>query len=288
MKINSCLVLLFILLSGSLPAQDSTGARPLRKIILLSGAAYTTSLVVLGNTWYGKAERQPFTFFNDWPEWKQVDKAGHFFTAFHLSAATAQVLQRHQIPPAKAHLYGTLTGFLLLLPIEILDGFSANYGASLPDLGANLSGSLFYYSQATLWKEIRIHPKFSFHRTSFPARRNDGTLGNGLPSELLKDYNGQTYWLSFNADRFFAFPRWLNIALGYGATGMVYGRTVQNHAAGYQAVRQFYLAPDFDLSHIKSRSKAINTVLFIANLIKLPAPALEISSGSMKWHWLMF
>ncbi|GIV37787.1 MAG: DUF2279 domain-containing protein [Cyclobacteriaceae bacterium] len=287
MKIKYAL-LWWLALPGALSAQDSLGARSARKLIVISGAAYTASLVALGSLWYSEAQRQPFTFFNDWPEWKQVDKAGHFFTAFHLSAGTSQAMQQHHVKPSGARLYGAIAGFLMLLPIEVLDGFSANYGASLPDLGANLAGSAFYYAQASLWNEVRIEPKFSFQRTAYPGLRPDHTLGSGLLSEMLKDYNGQTYWLSVNLNKFITFPAWLNLAVGYGATGMVYGRDPQNQAAGFRALRQLYIGPDIDLSHIKSRSKVIQATLRIINLVKLPAPALEFSSGKGKWHWLKF
>ena len=43
---------------------------------------------------------------------------------------------------------------------------------------------------------------------------------------MLKDYNGQTYWLSANLKSFFPgsnIPPWLNVAIGYGADGMFGG-----------------------------------------------------------------
>jgi hypothetical protein len=44
---------------------------------------------------------------------------------------------------------------------------------------------------------------------------------------MLKDYNGQTYWLSVNLH--IPSPKaqktqWLNLAIGYGADGMITGR----------------------------------------------------------------
>jgi hypothetical protein len=277
-----------LLVSLSLTAQDSLRHTSARKVLLLGGATYTVSMVALGKMWYGKGERQAFTFFNDWPEWKQVDKAGHFYTAFHLSAVSAKAMKNFQPDHQKAELYGALTGFLLLLPIEIFDGFSARYGASLPDAAANMAGSFFYWGQIRAWNEIRIHPKFSFQRTPYPALRDDSTLGNSLITELLKDYNGQTYWISLDMDKFISIPRWFNVAIGYGATDMVYGRSSQNHEAGYWPVRQIYLGLDVDVSHLKTRSKGLNTFLYLLNLIKLPAPAFEFSSGKVHFHWLKF
>jgi hypothetical protein len=265
-----------------------TNTKRLKSVIIIGGAGYAATMVGLNQLWYKDAERQPFTFFNDNRQWKQVDKAGHFYSAFHLSQATSKGLQWCDVDTKKAHLWGSVTGFLMLLPIEIFDGFSTNYGASTTDLLANAGGAAFYYAQTVRWNEIRLHPKFSFQRTPYPAFRNDNTLGNGLLSELVKDYNGQTYWVSVDVDKFIRFPKWLNVAFGYGAKGMVYATDFQNQAAGYMAHRQYYVGLDLDLVHIKTRSKALNTVLYIVNLIKLPAPAIEFSNGSVSFNALQF
>ncbi|NJM25882.1 MAG: DUF2279 domain-containing protein, partial [Bacteroidia bacterium] len=108
----------------------------------------------------------------------------------------------------------------MLVPVEIFDGFSDAYGASAGDLIADAAGPLLYLGQKALWQEVRIHPKFSFHQTRYAPMRPD-LLGDNLTSEVLKDYNGQTYWLSVDVDKFIQFPRWLNIAVGYGAEEMI-------------------------------------------------------------------
>jgi hypothetical protein len=48
---------------------------------------------------------------------------------------------------------------------------------------------------------------------------------------MLKDYNGQTYWLSVNLHSFYKgskIPKWLNLAIGYGANGMLTGNGENN------------------------------------------------------------
>ena len=55
-----------------------------------------------------------------------------------------------------------------------------------------------------------------------------------------------------------------------------------------QPYRQYYLSIDFDLRAIKSRSKAVNTLIFLASMIKLPAPAIEFSSKGHKIPCLLF
>jgi hypothetical protein len=58
--------------------------------------------------------------------------------------------------------------------------------------------------------------------------------------------------------------------------------------AGFRANRQFYIGLDFDLTHIRSRSKLLNTAIYILNLVKLPAPAIELSGGDVSFNVLQF
>jgi hypothetical protein len=45
---------------------------------------------------------------------------------------------------------------------------------------------------------------------------------------------------------------------------------------------------DFDLTAIKSRSKFINGLIYFANMVKLPAPTLEISNGKVKGYFFYY
>ena len=55
-----------------------------------------------------------------------------------------------------------------------------------------------------------------------------------------------------------------------------------------QRYRQWYLAPDIDLTKINSKSKVVKVLLFVANSFKFPTPSLEFSKGSFKAHWITF
>jgi hypothetical protein len=191
------------------------------------------------------------------------------------------------MPQQRSSLISAATGFLMLVPIEVFDGFSNAYGASTGDLLADAGGATLFLGQQALWSEIRIYPKFSFHRTQFSKLRPD-VLGSEPVSEFFKDYNGQTYWFSFDMDKFMAFPKWLNIAVGYGAESMVYARDYQNLQQGFNPYRQYYLAVDFDLTAIKTRSKALKSILFFANIIRLPAPALSFSTHGTQFRPFYF
>jgi hypothetical protein len=283
-------IFLFPLLAYS-QAVDSTATidkKRIRTLAVGGTVAYGVSLAGLSHLWYSETESQSFQFFNDNAEWKQVDKVGHVFSSFYFSYGMSRALRWAHVPAKKSDLIATLVGFGVMMPIEILDGFSNAYGASGGDLLANAAGSALFLTQQRLWNEVRIYPKFSFHRTPYAELRSE-LLGGDLASEVLKDYNGQTFWLSLDVDKFWRFPKWLNIAVGYGAEGMIYARDHQNVEAGYaRPYRQYYLSIDFDLTSIKSRSKAINTLLFLANMVKIPAPALEFSRKDVRFRPLFF
>lgn len=286
------LLVLLLFISFSVSAQTDTlppvNKKKLTTLVIGSSTGYAATLVGLNQLWYKDAERQSFRFFNDNAEWKQVDKIGHFYSSFYFSYGASKALQGCNVPVKKADLIGAITGFAVLVPVEIFDGFSDAYGASGGDLIADAAGPLFYLGQKKLWNQVRIYPKFSFHQTRYAAERPN-VLGDDLSSEIFKDYNGQTYWLSVDMDKFMRFPKWLNLGAGYGAQGMVYARDFQNTEAGYnKAYRQYYLTLDFDLTAIKSRSKVVNTLIFIGNMIKLPSPTLEFSRKGTRFHALYF
>jgi hypothetical protein len=276
-------ILIFTQAFGQQNDSLAVNKKRLTNFIVISATAYTVTLIGLSELWYKDSKQQAFRFFNDNGEWNQVDKLGHFYSSFYFSYGTSQALKWANVQQRKAELIGAATGFLVMVPIEIFDGYSDAYGASSGDLIANATGSIFFLGQSLLWNETRIYPKFSFHQTDYAALRPN-TLGDTYSSEVLKDYNGQTYWLSFDMDKFMRFPKWLNLAVGYGANEMVYARDAQNEAAGFSAYRQYYFAIDFDLTGIKTRSKVLKTFFSLVSLIKLPAPTLEFSKKGTKFY----
>lgn len=269
---------------------DSIKNKKLNSIFLIGGIAYGTTLVGLSQVWYKEQGFSHFRFFNDNAEWNQVDKVGHFYSTYHLSGIGSNLFQGAGMEEKKAILWSSILGTGLLLPIEILDGFSPEFGFSYGDMIANAAGSAFYLGQELLWQEQRIKPKFSFHQTTLSSI-SPHLLGSGFQEELIKDYNGQAYWFSFDIYSFIKesnFPKWLNFALGYGAQNMVRGREFQNHEAGYDSYRQIYLGIDFDLSYINTQKKWLKTLLFILDGIHLPSPALELSGRGHKMRWFYY
>lgn len=257
------------------------------------GVAYTASMIALNELWYKNNPRSSFHFFDDSGEWKQMDKLGHTLTAFHQSRFAVDVLRWSGLPEKKAVWIGSMAGIVFQMPIEILDGYSSSYGFSWSDVAANAAGSGMVLAQYLMWDELRMQPRFSFHRTPYaPLRPN--VLGSNLQEEILKDYNGQTYWLSFNISSFIKketrIPSWLNVSLGYSANEMVYAHEPKNRAHGYEAYRQYFFALDIDLSKIKTKSKAVNFLFTqVFNIIHIPGPAIELNRRQgIRLHPLYF
>lgn len=260
------------------PLPDS--GRLSRRLPVLAGGlavSYTGLMYGLSKGWY-TGERAQLHWFNDLPEWKQMDKAGHFWGAFHESRGAVDMLRWAGVPERRALWYGGFVGFLLQSPIELLDGRDPAYGASATDLAANFLGSAGLIGQQLAWGEVRLMPKYSFHTTPYAARRPN-VLGGNLAEQHLKDYNGQTYWLCADVGAWLPassrWPRWLQPAVGYGAQQMLFNDPAANAAAGLSAYRQYYLSFDIDLRHIPTRSKLLRRVFYVASIFHLPAPALE-------------
>jgi hypothetical protein len=188
--------------------------------------------------------------------------------------------------------------------IEFLDGHSAGWGWSWGDFSSNILGSGAFIAQELAWNDQRIKPKWSFHRKSYADnslnQRSNVLFGKSSPERFLKDYNGQTYWASANLKSFFPkskLPAWLSLSFGYGAEGMFGGTeniakdkdgNIIFNRTDIKRYRQWYLAPDIDLTRIKTNSKGLKFLLTVLSAFKFPLPSLEFSNGKFKAHLIHF
>lgn len=257
--------------------------------ILASGA-----LIGLNQLWYVDYPKSNFHFINDNPEWMQMDKVGHLYSSYHIGRFGAEALNWSGSSKKNQLIYGASLGFVFLTAVEVLDGFSQEWGASMGDVVANASGSALYVSQELIWNEQRIIPKFSFHSTHYANYRPD-LLGSKTQEQILKDYNGQTYWFSINLHSFSnksKIPIWLNVALGYGAEGLIGKNDAKNNLTfpiKPEKYRQFYLSLDLDLTKISTKSHFLKTIFSVLNTVKIPAPTFEYSpNGGFKFHAIYF
>lgn len=268
--------------------------KPRRNAVYISEASLAAvSLIGLNQLWYADYPQSKFHTLNDNDEWYQMDKMGHVFSSYQMGRLGANVLKWSGESQKNQLLYGATLGFAFLTTVEIFDGYSEAWGFSWGDMIANASGTGLYVGQELLWKEQRITLKYSFHQTGFAPQRPD-KLGHGIFEEVLKDYNGQTYWLSANVHSFFKdsdVPQWLNLAFGYGAEGMLTGKKEMNGTMGIglERRRQYYLSLDVDLTKIKTDSHVLKTIFDVLNMIKVPFPTLELDGkNGLKAHFIYF
>jgi len=281
----------------------------------LSLVGYTGTMLALNQAWYADYPKTDFHTFNDWGEWENMDKAGHLFSAYTESALAFQVASWTGMNNKQSALTAFGVSTLIQSSIEVLDGYSDNWGFSWYDLGANTLGSALYTAQQLAWKEQRIRIKFSYtpinhsdasikakntEKESSLKDRAEEQFGTFLPERILKDYSAQTYWLSVNPSSFLSqenkFPKWLNLSVGYGAQQILgaYGNGWSRgnsifRPENYERERQLYFSFDLDLRKIKTRNKTLRKILNTLNFIKIPSPTIEFNSnGKTIWHLLYF
>jgi hypothetical protein len=268
--------------------QDTSMIRKgrLTGVLVAQGALYVASITGLYFAWYKDYPQSSFHLFNDGGEWMQVDKCGHTIATFYISRIGYSSYRWSGVKENQAAWFGGLLGFAYMLNIEILDGFSSEWGFSAGDLAANTLGSMIFIGQQLAWHEQRFSLKYSFHQTQYAQYRPD-LLGDNLIQNMLKDYNGHSYWVSGNISSFLPvrskFPKWINLAVGYGTEGMTGGfnnTLVQNGqpVPGFPRYRQFFLSVDVDLTRIPTKSKILKGVFTVLSFIKIPAPTLEYNT----------
>ncbi|MFC4261964.1 DUF2279 domain-containing protein [Ferruginibacter yonginensis] len=275
-----------------------------KTIAIANIAGYSAAMVGLYAAWYKDYPQSKFHTFDDNSEWLQIDKIGHAYSAYAESKASMELWRWTGISRNKRILIGGFSGAFYQTAIETLDGFSAEWGWSWGDFAANIAGSGLLVAQEFAWDEQRIQFKFSFHRKKY----NDATLnarsneifGKSGAERFLKDYNGQTYWLSTTLKPFFPksnIPAWLQVSIGTGAEGLFGANSnydtdklgnVTFNRPDIKRYRQWYLAPDIDFTKIKTKKKGVKLLLNILNIVKFPTPSLEYSRNGFKFNWLHF
>ncbi len=292
-------VFLFHVVSGQNDSLDNRDLKKKKTILGASSGVLTVgSLIFLNQAWYSDYSTGKFHFFNDNGEWLQMDKAGHTFTTYQMSRLMMEAYNWAGYSEKQKLIIGGGIGFVYMTAIECMDGFSRGWGYSWGDQLADVIGSGMAIVQEACWKQQRIQLKFSYAQSGL-AKYNPSLLGENKYSQLLKDYNAQTYWLSVNPSAFIKkqnkFPKWLNVAIGYSAYGMLGGYTnrivaVDNNGNVLKIERQrrFYFSLDVDLTRIKTKSKLLKGIFSVVNILKFPAPALEFSKNGLRFYGVYY
>ncbi|MBT8230367.1 MAG: YfiM family protein, partial [Bacteroidia bacterium] len=284
-----------------------------RKQILTLGTIglYSAASTGLYFAWYKQYDQEAFHFFNDWGEWNNMDKAGHSYATYTQALLLHKGAQWAGYENQKALNMSVLGALIFQNTFEIMDGFSRGWGFSLGDFTANIFGASSFYFQQKYWGEQKVKFKFSYAPVEYssellssesglfstsPKARAEALYGKNPLERLLKDYNGQTYWLSFDIRSIIdkeIWPSWMNLAIGYGSEN-IYGannnsweindeRTVISEAK-YPRYKKFVLALDYNLGKIRTKNKFSRTILDLLDVLKWPAPAIEYRTNNT-WHF---
>ncbi len=292
-------------------AIDTVNKKRLNLLVGSAAAIYTSGSIALYHAWYRDYDQDSFHFFNDSGEWLQMDKMGHVYSAYQQTRLSYAGLRWTGLSSDKSLLYASISSGVAQTTIEVMDGFSSEWGFSWYDFGANIVGIGGFAFQQKCWQEQRILMKYSSRIKSYDDVRQgetvisiedraDALFGRSWPERLLKDYNAQTIWLSANVKSFmpkYSVPDWLNVAVGFGVEQVYGGYQNRWEQAGQnidltenlQRYYQLYISLDMDLSKIETDSKFLRTTLEILNAIKVPFGAIEVNTlGQVKLHLIHF
>ena len=262
---------------------DTLNKKRLFSVIVSETGTYLAGLSYLSFIWYKDQKRVPFHFYNDSKGYLQIDKAGHVYGAYRESYAAYYALRWAGMDKKKALLYGGPIGLIFQTPIEIFDGLYERWGFSWPDMAANTIGALLFTTQEALFDDQIFLVKFSYSPSIYAKYHSN--LGETYLESFFFDYNAHTYWLSCNVSRLTGienFPRWINIAFGYSANGLIKEFENPTYYEGkpfphFERYRQYLFSLDIDFSKIPSKKKWLRSIFRTVNLIKIPLPALEIN-----------
>lgn len=251
-----------------------------------TGVLYGLSMYFLYRAWYKGHARSKFHFFNDNREWLLMDKLGHASAGYNIGRGYYDLMRWSGMDNTQSALIGAGVGLVFLTSIEIFDGYSDGWGFSWGDMAANLAGAGLFFGQQYGWQDQKISMKIGWRKSIYAGYRPN-LLGKSISQQMLKDYNGQQAWLSFNIASIIPvgpdFPRWLNFAVGFSGNGMIgghknpdkrdeYGRYVK-----FERYRQYYIGLDIDLPRVPTNLRGISTFAHAIQFIKIPSPSLEFN-----------
>lgn len=263
--------------------------------LTVEGASVVGLASYLNYVWYKDHQRVPFHFDNDNKAYLQADKFGHVWGAYMESYIGYKMLRRAGVKKTPALIYGGGLGILLQAPIEIFDGIYDGWGFSWGDMIANTVGSSLVIGQELLFDRQVLKYKVSYHESPYEFTSSGGPLVSF--SQALFDYNTHTYWLSVPVNRLLPkskIPDWVNIAAGYGASGLFGKYENETMIDGVpvpptERYRKYLLSLDVDWTQIKTNSRFLKAVFECLYFVKLPFPALEYNSkGQFKGYWMYY
>ncbi len=253
------------------PAQQCDGVRS-ERALAISGAYVAgealAAAVHPSDWWLGP----PRGFRLNWTNAGGSPAAGqdyllHVTASYEASQAAALAWQWACAPPMTAAWLGAATAFAVGLPKKIVDGFH-DTGFETAKILANAVGSMLPVVHRR-WPATRSVALKVWYLPSSEFRHRVGSEPN-----LLSDYAGQRYYLSFNPARGGAeirwWPRWLGLAIGHSTPAWV---------TEVPARHEWYATLDLELRGLPVRTSWWPRVAAVLDQVHFPLPGLRLSRG---------
>ena len=252
-------------------------------------SAAVISLVGINEVWYKNYARSDFHFFDDLKEWNGMDKIGHACTSYQLNKISHSLFEKNNIK--KPLLKSSVYTFGYMLGVELLDGYSTEWGFSIYDVIGNGLGTILYTLQERKFKNQPFEIKFSSHKSTYASCR-PSLLGENRLQQILKDYNGQTYWLTFNYNELWnkriKLFDYIDFAFGYSIDGFTGGHNnpeisscncLINDCNNLKRTSQFIFSVDLNTSKIKNKHPILGKFLLPFDIVKIPFPAFILNNS---------
>ena len=273
--------------------QDSIDSKKLIGVSIASAGFWASSIYLLNNVWYANSPRSSFHTFDDHLEWMQMDKVGHLFSAYQSANLLTHAFTWTGLEQRKAATIGSLATLAYLTSVEYLDGTNKAWGFSWSDQIANTLGTTLAWWKNQTSNSTAIYFKQSYSPSTYAGLR-PSVLGKTNIERYLKDYNGQTYWLSFSANKLLGsdfVPKFLLLSLGYSCDSKLEGHAdeyIATNGIKYTAEREFLLSLDIDFNQIPFKRKWVKNLFSVFQLIKVPLPAIQLRGSTLSFKPIYF
>lgn len=236
---------------------------------------------------YWNEQKTKFHTFNDWNNADMnIDKLGHFYAGMLLSKAAYKVLKATNVPENYSVISSILSSIFFQTQVEFHDAYYKKWGWSWWDFTGNVLGAVYPHLQNHFKPLQTINLKWSYHPS--PAYKK------GWYDYWIKDYEGFTYYLSFDVHSILPtpvdnyWPKWLNIAVAYGVEKVKLGKNIWNSSGKPLGDREWYISLDYSLLKLfNPESKTLREILDLLDNFHFPAPAVRISPSTI-WYGIYF
>jgi hypothetical protein len=210
---------------------------------------------------------QSFRIRDNWDESLNANIFGHAMAGYFISYVSEQALLASGVSYKLAPVYGALMGIGYQVYVEVLDGFGSDFSLSPYEMYANILGVTYftmsqYYPSLQNWS-----PKLSYYPSKW-----FGQLPKAASQTPIDDYSAWNFWVSGNINNITDgnltpyWPRWLNLAVGYGARNL----------GSPDECRLITIGLDYDLVKLlPDGSGSWNWFKQTLNFVKLPSPTVE-------------